>query len=917
VSTTARPLIGRDDELRATDRLLDAREELPGAAVLHGQAGIGKTSLWLAGIDAAVTRGYRVLSCRTSEAERQLSYAGLADLLGGVVDDVLPELPPIQQRALEAALLLGESEAAADDRAVASAFLGALRSLAADGPLCLGVDDLQWIDAASLAALQFAMTRLGDDPVAALLTVRGDPPSWLRRTLPGPRLVTVELDGLSVGALYELLRTRLDATFPRPTLIRLWETSAGNPLFALELAEALRRHGAPLAPGGPLPIPSTLDELLRDRLAGLGPAAVDVSRVVAAVAEPTTPLLESALGGSFETGLAEALDARILEVDGDRVRFTHPLLASAVATRQTPSRRRSLHARLAEIVPTGEERARHLALATAGPDREIAATLEHVAWSAQARGAPAAAAELAEQALRLTPPGDVADARRRLFLAADRHHAVGDTGRAVALLSRALAEAAPGVEQAAVLVQLAAVQADPRKAEALYDEALVEAKGDSVLEATTHLRLAALMQWGDGLQRGLAHSELAARAASRTDDLALRCRALAVHGDWQFRAGRGIAQTEMDEAVALERALPDGPLVDGPAWLLCHQLVWAAERDRARTTALELRESFRARDDAWGESFALWELGFLEWRAGNWEDGDAYAAGSLEIRTQLGRVMPHDEFPSAIIAAHRGRTDEARARSRSALARAEAAGIQIAQSGHAWVLGFVELSLGDPARALPYLRRSYELRNAFMHEPGMRVELGDLLEALIATGELEEADRILATWEPRAATLDRAWALAILAGCRGLLLAARGDFDGAFASFERALGEHARSTDPFHRARTLLALGRTQRRAKKRAAARTTLEAALGEFEHLGAPLWAGQTRAELARISGRAPSRGELTEAERRIALLVAEGRTNRDVAAALFLTEHSVETALTQVYRKLGVRSRAELAHRLRANS
>ena len=373
----------------------------------------------------------------------------------------------------------------------------------------------------------------------------------------------------------------------------------------------------------------------------------------------------------------------------------------------------------------------------------------------------------------------------------------------------------------------------------------------------------------------------------------------------------------MDEAVALERALPDGPLVDGPAWLLCHQLVWAAERDRARTTALELRESFRARDDAWGESFALWELGFLEWRAGNWEDGDAYAAGSLEIRTQLGRVMPHDEFPSAIIAAHRGRTDEARARSRSALARAEAAGIQIAQSGHAWVLGFVELSLGDPAAALPYLRRSYELRNAFMHEPGMRVELGDLLEALIATGELEEADRILATWEPRAATLDRAWALAILAGCRGLLLAARGDFDGAFASFESALGEHARSTDPFHRARTLLALGRTQRRAKKRAAARTTLEAALGEFEHLGAPLWAGQTRAELARISGRAPSRGELTEAERRIALLVAEGRTNRDVAAALFLTEHSVETALTQVYRKLGVRSRAELAHRLRANS
>ena len=235
----------------------------------------------------------------------------------------------------------------------------------------------------------------------------------------------------------------------------------------------------------------------------------------------------------------------------------------------------------------------------------------------------------------------------------------------------------------------------------------------------------------------------------------------------------------------------------------------------------------------------------------------------------------------------------------------------------AWVLGFVELSLGDAAAALPYLRRSYELRNDFVLEPGMRLELGDLLEALIGVGELDEADVVLETWQQRADALDRAWALAILARSRGLLLAARGDLDGAFASFERALAEHARSTDPFHYARTLLALGRTQRRAKRRGAARTTLEDATARFEQLGAPLWAEQARAELARIGGRTASRGELTEAERRIAELVAEGQTNREVAAALFLTEHSVETALTRVYRKLGVRSRAELAHLLASNS
>jgi DNA-binding CsgD family transcriptional regulator len=235
------------------------------------------------------------------------------------------------------------------------------------------------------------------------------------------------------------------------------------------------------------------------------------------------------------------------------------------------------------------------------------------------------------------------------------------------------------------------------------------------------------------------------------------------------------------------------------------------------------------------------------------------------------------------------------------------------------VLGFIELSLGDPSAALEHLRRGYELKNLMsMREPGSRWELGDLLEALIAVGELDEADEVLATWEPRAAALDRSWALAILARCRALLLAALGDLDGAFASFERALSEHARSgTDPFHHARTLLALGRTRRRVKQRGLARTTLEDAGARFERLGAPLWADQTRAELARIGGRAPSRGELTEAERRIARLVAEGRTNREVAAALFLTEHSVETALTRIYLKLGVRSRAALAHQLAINN
>jgi DNA-binding CsgD family transcriptional regulator len=911
-SVTARHLVGREEELEAIVELLGAAERLPVVAALPGEAGIGKTTLWLAGIDAAASRGYRILSARPSEAETRLSFAGLTDLLGSAAGKVLPELPPIQRRALEGALLLGETEPHADDRAVGAAFLGALQLLAADGPVCFAVDDVQWLDAASLAAVRFALARLDSEAISALVTARDTVPTWLRRAVPEGRVRTIEVDSLSLGAIQELLRTHLDATFPRPTLIRLWETSGGNPFFALELARALQRRGGTLAPGQELPIPSDLDELLRARIDGLSAAALEVARVVAELAEPTMPLVESAVGRRSEAGLAETLDARILELDGERLRFTHPLLGSAVTARQIPSRRRLLHSRLATIVPTAEERARHLALATAKPDREIASILDEAARSAHARGAPATAAELADQALRLTPPADVDNARGRLFLAAERHHAGGDTGRALTLLAEGRAGAAPGPERAAVLIKLADVRFDsePGEAEALWHQALAEAEGDEALEATIHMRLADSMRWRAGIEAGLAHAALAVRAASRTDDLALRCCALASHGDWHFRAGRGIPRDQMEEALELERGLPDWPLYSGPTEYVCHELVWAFELDAARSLLVELLEVRRARSDPRNEAYALWNLGFLAWRAGNWDEADRYAAESLELLTQLGHVRPPDEFPAAVVAAHRGEVEDARARAHGALGRAEAAGIEIGQSGHGWVLGFIELSLGDPAAALAHLRRSYELRNTFMLEPAMRVELGDLLEALIAVGELDEAEAILEPWQERAASLDRAWSLAILARCRGLLLAARGDLDGAFASFEIALSEHARSTDPFHHARTLLALGRTQRRAKRRRAARTTLDEALTIFERLGAPLWAEQARAELARIGGRTPTGDELTEAESRIARLVAEGRKNREVAAELFLTVHTVETTLTRVYRKLGVRSRAELA-------
>ena len=388
-----------------------------------------------------------------------------------------------------------------------------------------------------------------------------------------------------------------------------------------------------------------------------------------------------------------------------------------------------------------------------------------------------------------------------------------------------------------------------------------------------------------------------------------------MYGLLRFGTGQGIPREEMEQALALEQSLGAWQVDGAASSSFGFQLVWAGELDRARTLIEEWRVAMGSRDRP-EEADALWLLSILEWRAGNWDIGARHASDLLALRAQFGRegAQPIAEMPAAMIAAHQGQIDEARERSLRAIAVAEAHDVRIAQSGHRCVLGFIELSLGDPAAALVYLERAWAIRDDVqLLEPGHRLELADTLEALVSVGDLEGAERRLRPWEERARLLDRAWALAITARSRALLLAAQGDLDGAQVSLRAALAEHARAEDPFQRARTLLVLGATQRRAKQRGAARATLAEALAAFERVGAPLWVEKARAELARIGGRAPSGDELTVAERRIAELVAEGHTNREVAAALFITEHTVEAALTRTYRKLGIRSRGELAHRL----
>jgi DNA-binding CsgD family transcriptional regulator len=908
VAIGTRNLVGREEELGSLLALLDDPDRHPAVAVVAGEAGIGKTALWLAAVEEARVRGYLVLSCRPSEAEAGYSFSALADLMGGVVP---AELPAPQRRALETALALSDSASRVEERLVAFAFLSALRKLAGEGRVLLAVDDVLWLDQPSLAVLRYVLPRFGGEPVIVLLTVRGAAPSWLTRTEP---VVELALRPLSVGALHELLRNRLNAAFPRPVLLRIWETSGGNPFFALELARALQRRGGRIEPGAKLPVPETLEALVLERLQTLTPEAGEVCQVVAASSEPTVRLVEQVVDRAA-AGVDEAVGARVLELDGERLRFTHPLLASAIAARTVGERKRSLHDRLAALATDAEEQGRHLALAAAAPSARVATALVEAARRARTRGSASAAADLAEQALLLTPAGDDEARRRRRLDAADLHFEAGDVERALGVLDAAGDEAPRGPARAAVLLRLGRLRAETSGAEAavaLWREALAEAGGDDGLRAAILLELGQFLRFTEGVEPALEHLQQAVEAAARVDDDDLSCRALAAHALVHFNSGRGIDQEGMDRALALEAALAERGSSMAATPFFVHQLVWSGEHERARE--VHARWVAWARDREHPElGDAAWYLALLEWRDGDWDAAAAAASTAVGLAEQFGReAATITAWPGAVIAAHRGELDRARELSdRGLSAPARPA---VAEAGFEWVLGFVELSRGDADRALEHLERAERLYSTRgILEPAMEWFVPDLLDALLAAGEVDRAEQALAPWEGRARDLDRAWAIAVAARTRALLRVAMGDLDGAFARFRDALAQHERTHDPFQQARTLLALGATQRRAKQRRAARETLEQALAVFDRLPALLWADKARAELARIGGRAASRGELTESERRIAALVAEGRSNREVAAALFLAEHSVETALSRVYRKLGVRSRTELAGRL----
>jgi AAA ATPase domain len=522
-------VIGREEELDRINGFLDSVDEGSAALVLEGEAGIGKTTLWLAGVEAASSRASCVLAARPAEAEQDLAHAGLGDLLEGVLDDVLPALPPPRRRALEVALLLAEADQPAPDAsALAVALQTVLEALTQAGPVVIAIDDIQWLHRSSARALEFALRRLRQDPVLVLLAYRAGPqpePVPIERVLPPELLQRVPVTPLSLGAIQRLVRARLGRTFARPTLRRLYDASAGNPFFALELARSLR---AGEDPAEPLRVPKTLEDLVHDRLEALPDATRRALLTVAALGKPTVTLARAA--GAGDEALEPDYSARVIERVRDEIRFEHPLLASAVYGGARDEERRRVHRRLADVVEEPVSRARHLALGSSAPDTHVADELEDAIVLARARGAIAAAADLGELAVRATPPEARDDAHRRMLLAGRDYFAAGDPIRARALTHELLENVGPGPRRAEALALLGELDLQSGRVWAgiqRLEQALREADDLPALQVQIHQRLAWVVRFNRSLAEAEPHVRTALELAERLGDAVLRSRGLA------------------------------------------------------------------------------------------------------------------------------------------------------------------------------------------------------------------------------------------------------------------------------------------------------------------------------------------------------------------------------------------------------
>jgi DNA-binding CsgD family transcriptional regulator len=864
-----------------------------------------------------------VLRARPAESEAKLSYTALADVVGLAFDEARAQLPDPQELALASTLLRVTSSEPADPRTVATAVVGVLTELVREQPVLVAIDDVQWVDLASRRALEFAVRRLPAQ-LGLFVTRRSEGaaevPLELDRALPPDAFQRVVLGSLSLASLHHIVRERLGTSPTRPMIARIAEASGGNPFFAIEIARAGAGRAAGPGEHGPLPVPQSVQKLAAERVNALSGAAREAVLVAAALSRPTADAVMAALPDDLAGGaaLAEAEDAGVLVTEHGRIRFTHPLLASAVYASVSEARRHALHRRLAEVVSDAEERARHLSQSLTDADESAATEIEGAAGQAVLRGAFDAAAELFGAACRLTPAANRESLVRRTLDQASALLRTGDVADARRLADGIELDGLAPALQAERLQLLAEVEWDDGSiplATSYLERALEVAGDDPPLRARISARLVLITVPGHPV-RALQHAERAVEQVDGERDPLVLSSLLIDLCLLDLLLGRSPRTDLMRRGLALEESA--GPSAyPHPVPLIWFQCTDDVEATRER----HAREADWARDHS-DETHATERLSYLalvEFHAGRCDLAERLIEQSCDTIEERLEVSGRFAYPFAwrsLMDAYRGRFGRARETLLPLVA-------ETAQAQKSWwaavllsVLGFVEFAAGDYRAADDALSQMRRL----LDQIGIRDGLLDRTEPfhaelLVELGDLDRAREALARLEHRGRTFPRTWIDVTLPRTQAIVLAAEGDVRGALEALE-PLDLDTGAQLPLELGWTWLTKGRLHRRAKQRRAAADAFAQAAAIFERLGAVAWAERARNELGVVGPRRRAPDELTATERRVAELAAAGITNREIARAVFMSEKTVEAHIARVYRKLGIHSRAELGARMAGN-
>jgi len=905
-------LVGRARERRLLHGLVESVEGGGAAAVIAGEAGVGKTALLMHVADVASERGLRVLGACGKESEAVLAFATLADLLRPLREK-FAGLPQAQRQALEVCLAFSSGPATGPLAACAGA-LGVLASAADEQPLAVLVDDFQWVDPQSRQVLLFAARRLAAERIVMFFAVRDEPGAQPpERDLPALRI-----SGLSVAECAELARG-LGADISGPALRSLVELTGGNPLAVLEnLAGVPDGMGAFEADRLTLGVRlenawgRVVEELPEDTRHALFVAAADSASGGCHV-EAALSTLRLSLGS-----LAHAERRGLVRTVGGQIQLRHPLMRPVVVGR-TPLWARAAAYRALAGAAGGHLRAWYLAAAATGPDDAAAEALAVAAVDARQRSGYGASARTWRRAAELT--ADHGMRARRLLHAATDACLAGDWGPAVAWCQEALARCNDPVLVAEAelilgrartwagdplpafdgLVRAAAVirPASPGWAAALLAEATLPA----AMTGRIHLARQVAQQAEElGEDTGAA----AAGVSASLTVLALAAEAFVMAGELDHAARC------RDRAKAL---LPSADLAveqQGAAFMAQGD-IWTERYDQGRVCLDAIVDCGRRMGAPAILSLALGLSGELGWWTGRWASAYADATEALQWAEEMNQVglIGHALSQLSRIAAARGDRERCEEHVQRAHQDVEPRGVGCLGVYNAAALGLCALSCGDLTAAIDHLERAWDAAQAAgLGTPNVIPFAGDLAEALARAGAAERAEQVLAWLQERADATGLIYPRAAAARARGILSHDPAEAEAWFAAARSANQERPM---PFEQARTLLCEGEALRRARRPGASRRPLRHALTIFTGLAARPWAARAMTELAATGARNDTSTSavdcLSPQELQVARAVGRGLNNIEAAAALFVSRKTVEAHLTRVYRKLGIRSRTEL--------